>query len=77
MKIEVLGSGCPKCGELEKKAKEAVAKAKLKATVTHVYDINAIIERGVVSTPALAIDGIVVVSGRIPTVDELVCLLKK
>jgi small redox-active disulfide protein 2 len=77
VKLEVLGSGCPKCGELEKRVKEAAAKAKLKATVTHVYDINAIIERGVVSTPALAVDGAVVVSGRIPTVDELVRLLKK
>jgi small redox-active disulfide protein 2 len=77
MKIEILGSGCPKCGELEKRAKEAVAKAGVKATVTHVYDINKIIERGVISTPALAVDGTVVVSGRIPAVDELVRLLKK
>jgi small redox-active disulfide protein 2 len=77
MKIEVLGSGCPKCGELERRTKEAVAKAKVKATVTHVYDINKIIERGVVSTPALSVDGAVVVSGRIPTVDEIVRLLKK
>jgi len=77
MKIEVLGSGCPKCRELERRVKEAVAKARINGDVTHVYDIGEIIERGVISTPALLIDGKVVVSGRVPEVDELVKLLQK
>lgn len=77
MKIEILGSGCPKCGELEKRVTEAVAKANLSAEITHVYDINAIIERGVMSTPALCVDGSVILTGSLPTVEELVKLLKK
>jgi small redox-active disulfide protein 2 len=76
MKIEVLGTGCAKCAELERRAKEAVAKAGVKAEVTHVYDLEKILERGVVSTPALMVDGVAVASGRVPGVDELVRLLK-
>jgi len=77
MKIEVLGTGCPKCGELERRTKEAVLKAGMKAEVTHIYDFDEIVARGVVSLPALSIDGAVVLSGRLPSLDELVELLKK
>ena len=54
MKIEVCGSGCSKCAELEKRAKEAVALTGIDATVEHVYDMGKIIERGIFMTPALA-----------------------
>lgn len=76
VKIEVLGSGCPKCAELERRAKEAVLKVGAKAEVTHVYDFDEIIRRGVVHTPALAIDGKVVLAGRLPPVEEIVVLLR-
>jgi len=75
MKIEVCGSGCNKCAELEKRAKEAVAIAGIDATVEHVYDINKIIERGIFMTPALVIDGKTVASGKIPSVEEIVNFL--
>jgi len=76
MKIEILGSGCPKCKLLEARANEAVKKAGLKATVEHIYDIDKIIAMGVVSTPAMAVDGKVVLSGKLPSVDELIELLR-
>ena len=77
MKIEVLGSGCPKCGELEKRVKEAVKKAGVKAEVTHVYDLNEIIKRNVFSTPALAVNGKIVLSGRLASVEEITKIISK
>ena len=77
MKIEVCGSGCSKCAELEKRAKEAVAMAGLNATVEHVYDMPKFIERGIFMTPALVIDGKTVASGKIPSVEEIVSFLRK
>jgi len=76
MKIEVLGTGCPKCIELEKRVKEAVKLTGVKAEITHVYDVSKIIERNVFATPALAVDGKVVLSGKLPSVQELTILLK-
>ena len=76
MKIEVLGSGCLKCAELEKRAKEAVSVAGVDATIEHVYDMNKIIERGVFMTPALLINGKTVASGKIPSVAEIVTFLR-
>jgi len=77
MKIEVCGSGCSKCAELEKRAKEAVALASANATVEHVYDMGKIIERGVFVTPALVIDGKTVSSGKMPSVEEIAALLRR
>ncbi|MCX6777522.1 MAG: thioredoxin family protein [Candidatus Micrarchaeota archaeon] len=77
MKIEIFGSGCSKCRELEKRAKEAAKKAGLKAEVTHVFDMNEIIERGIISVPALAVDGKIVISGKLPELSELIQILKK
>jgi small redox-active disulfide protein 2 len=77
MKIEIFGSGCPKCIELEKRAREAVLRVKLKATFDHIYDINQIVERGIFITPALVVDGKVLFEGKIPSVDELVIALTK
>ena len=76
MKIEILGSGCAKCKSLEERANEAVKKAGLKASVEHVHDIDKIIAMGVFSTPAMAVDGKVVLSGSLPSVGELVAILK-
>jgi len=77
MKIEVCGSGCSKCAELEKRAKEAIAIAGLDATVEHVYDMTKIIERGIFMTPALVIDGKTMASGKIPSVEEIVNFLRR
>ncbi len=75
MKIEICGSGCSKCAELEKRAKEAVAWAGIDATVEHVYDMDQIIARGIFMTPALLVDGRTVASGKIPSVSEIATLL--
>ena len=70
-KIEVLGSGCPKCQKLESLVKEAVSKHNIDAEVTHVYDINKILEYGVMVTPALVVDGELKISGKLPGENEL------
>ena len=71
MKIEVLGTGCPKCNRLEAMAKAAADKLGIAYEIAHVRDINAIVQRGIMTTPALAIDGRIVVSGRLPSEAEL------
>jgi small redox-active disulfide protein 2 len=75
MKIEILGSGCAKCKEVEKHVGEALARTGLHADVVHEYDIKEFSRRGVFFTPALAIDGQVKISGRVPSVDEIAKLL--
>ena len=75
MEIKVLGTGCAKCKSLEKVTKEAVAKTGINATVTKVEDIVEIMQFGVMTTPALVIDGKVVLKGKVPTIDELSKLL--
>jgi small redox-active disulfide protein 2 len=69
--VEVLGTGCAKCNKLEAMAKSVADKLGVPYEITHVRDINAIVQRGVMTTPALAIDGKVVVSGRVPSETEM------
>ena len=75
MKIEVLGTGCAKCQTLTSHVKEAVAKKGIFAQIEKVEDIMKIMEYGVTSTPALVVDGKVVSSGKLLSVDEIVTLL--
>ncbi|MDD4190269.1 MAG: thioredoxin family protein [Mangrovibacterium sp.] len=77
MEIKVLGTGCAKCKALEKATKEAVEKTGLDATVTKVEDIVEIMQFGVMTTPALVVNGKVLVKGRVPSVDEISILLRK
>lgn len=67
MIIKVLGPGCNNCKTLEKVTKEAVAELGLTASIEKVEDYAAIAGYGVMSTPALVIDEVVVSSGRVPT----------
>lgn len=76
MLIEVLGTGCAKCNKLEAMAKAAADKLGVPYEITHVQDINAIVQRGVMTTPALAIDGRIVVTGRVPSAAELISWLE-
>lgn len=71
MKIEVLGTGCPNCKKLEDNVRKAVEESKKKAEIVKVTDIGKIVEYGVMSTPALVIDGKVRYSGKIPGKDEI------
>jgi small redox-active disulfide protein 2 len=77
MEIKILGTGCPKCRELEKATKNAVAELNLSATVTKEEDIMKIMEYGIMRTPGLVIDGKVVLSGRLPSEKELKDYLTK
>ena len=76
MKIEILGTGCPKCKKLEENARKALEETGKKAEVIKITDINEIIERDVMTTPAIVIDGKVKASGRIPDVEEIKKWLK-
>ncbi len=76
MKIEILGTGCAKCRQLEAVVKEAVAKSGRFAHIEKVDDIMKIMEYQVVSTPGLVIDGKVVSTGKVLSVDEVTALLK-
>lgn len=69
--IEVLGSGCPKCMSVEAVVREVVATRAIEAEVRHVTDFREIAARGVLSTPGLVIDGVVVSAGRVPTRDQV------
>ena len=71
MKIEILGSGCPKCMKLEEMTRRAVDKLGLKAEIGHVREVDKILEYGVMMTPALAVDGVVKISGKLPSEKEL------
>ena len=75
MEIKVLGTGCPKCKTLEKATREAVNELGIDANIEKVEDIMKIMEYGVMHTPALVIDGKVVVSGRVPNEKDLKNLL--
>ncbi|MFZ5375822.1 MAG: thioredoxin family protein [Campylobacterota bacterium] len=75
MKIEILGTGCAKCNELEMKVKQAVAKSGKFAQIEKVSDLQKIMGYGVMSTPGLVIDGIVKSTGRVPGIDEIVELI--
>jgi small redox-active disulfide protein 2 len=70
-KIEILGIGCPKCNQLEERTKEAVKELGVDAEVIKVKDIKAISNYGVMVTPALVVDGVVKVAGKIPKVEEI------
>ncbi len=72
MKIEILGTGCSKCKALEEAAKQAVAKSGKFAQILKVEDIVKIMEYGVLSTPALVVDGKVLSSGKLLSVGEIV-----
>lgn len=69
--IQILGTGCPKCRMLSDHAEEAAKALGIEYRLEKVTDIKAIIAFGVMSTPALAVDGTVKVAGRVPTVDAL------
>ena len=75
MKIEILGTGCSKCNELEAKVKQAVAKSGRFLQVEKVSDLQKIMAYGVMSTPGLVIDGEVKSTGRVPSVDEILSMI--
>lgn len=71
MKIQILGTGCPNCKMLEKRAIEAIEQTGIEADITKVEDIVEIMKFNVMSTPALVVNGNVEIRGRVPSVDEI------
>ncbi len=71
MKIEVLGTGCTMCNSAEAIVKEAVAKSGVDAQVIKVSDRMAIAKAGVQITPAVIVNGQVMIAGKIPEVDDI------
>lgn len=76
MEIKILGPGCPKCKSLEKTVRDVVEKNGIEAQISKVEDIMDIMAYGVMSTPAIVVDGKVVIKGRVPSADEILKLLK-
>lgn len=76
IKIEVLGTGCPSCQATMSNAQKAVSQVGIQAELVKVYDIAEIVARGVMMTPALAVNGEVKMAGKVPTVDEIKGLLE-
>jgi len=75
--VKVLGSGCAKCNQLEAATKAALEQLGMDATIDHVTDFSQIAAYGVMTTPALVIDGKVVSYGKVLKTDEVVEILKK
>ncbi len=75
MKVQVLGTGCPKCREMEENARKAIAHLGIECDVEKISNVKEIVSYGVLMTPGLAIDGTVVASGKVLPVDEIVSLL--
>lgn len=77
MVIKILGSGCPKCKQLEENVKKAISETGINATVEKVTDINKIMDYGVMMTPALVIDEEVKSVGKVLTSEDIKKFLKK
>lgn len=75
-RVKVLGSGCAKCNELEATVKEALAELGMDVVVDHVTDFKDIAAYGVMSTPALVVDGKVVSMGKMLKKDEAMALIQ-
>lgn len=75
MKIEILGTGCPKCTALGEDVKAVVAEKNITCDVEKVTDLEAIAGYGVMMTPAIVVDGVVKVSGKVPTKEEIEAIL--
>ena len=71
MKIEILGMGCPKCKKLYENAQNAAKELNVQADIVKVEDLQQIVSRGVMTTPALVIDGKVKTAGSVPDVAKI------
>jgi len=73
--IQILGTGCPKCQKLEENARQAASELNLDFLVEKVKDLQQIMTFGVMITPALVVDGVVKVAGKVPGVEDIKKLL--
>ena len=75
-KIQILGTGCPKCKKLAENAEAAAKASGIECEIEKVTDLNEIMKFGVMMTPALAIDGEVKITGKVPSIEQLEELFK-
>ncbi|MDZ7373720.1 MAG: thioredoxin family protein [candidate division KSB1 bacterium] len=75
MRIEIVGPGCPRCQQTERNVVTACSELGLQPEIIHVSDVREFVKYGVRITPAVVIEGKVVVQGKVPSVDELKQLL--
>ncbi len=75
-RIQVLGTGCPKCRQLAANAEAAAKQADIEYELQKVTDINEIMGFGVMMTPALVIDGQIKAVGKVPEIEAIVDMLK-
>ena len=75
MKVQILGIGCARCQELEKRVRDTLAEMNVAADVEHVKDLKLFSSMGVFMTPGLVVDGKVASQGKVPSKDELKKLL--
>jgi small redox-active disulfide protein 2 len=76
VRIQVLGTGCPKCRETLVRVRQAADALGLAPEIEKVEAIADIMAFGIVATPAVAVDGVVRISGRLPTVEEIEEILR-
>lgn len=76
MEIKILGTGCPKCKQLEQNINEAIKDINMEVIVTKIDEIDKIINYGVIRTPGLVINEKVVLSGRVPSINEIKEIIK-
>ena len=77
MSIQILGTGCPKCQKLEENARQAATELNLDFQIEKVKDLQQIMAFGVMITPALVVDGVVKVAGKIPGLEDIKKMLAK
>ena len=73
--IKILGTGCPKCQAMTAVVKDVVSENTIDATIEKVEDIMEIMKYDVMTTPALVVDDVITVKGRIPSKEEVLALL--
>lgn len=77
MKIQVYGAGCPKCKQTEKIFRIAADELGIRAEFEKVTDLMAIMEKGIASTPAIGINEKIVITGKVPTLEEAKAIIEK
>ena len=75
MQVKILGTGCPKCNQLEQRVRKVIEENKLNADVEKVTEVNDIMEYGIMMTPGLVVDGTVKSSGKLPPESDILSWL--
>jgi len=76
MKIEIYGSGCSKCKKTEEIVRQAVNELNIKAEISKIEDLQKIIDKGIMMTPAVVVDGEIKILGRVPSTQDVKKILQ-